>query len=54
MIVWKFALYLGVITLLFAFIGSVVAITRYGRGGQHDDAQRRVSHNDDMRGSLSS
>lgn len=31
MIVWKFAVYLGVMTLLFALIVSVVAIARYGR-----------------------
>jgi len=32
MIVWKFAIYLGVLTLLFALFMSVVAIARYGRG----------------------
>ncbi len=53
MIVWKFAIYLGVMTLLFALIVSVVAIARYGRGDSSGSADKRISHHDEMPGSFS-
>ncbi len=57
MIVWKFAVYLGVLTLLFALIVSVVAIARYGRSNSAQGAGHGVgngvSPHDEMRGPLS-
>ena len=55
MIIWEFAVYLGVMTLLFALIVSVVAIARYGRRttvrGDSRSALNRVSHYRDKSGS---
>jgi hypothetical protein len=61
MIVWKFAVYLGVLTLLFALIVSVVAIARYGRSNSTQGAGHGVgsgvgngvSPHDEMRDPLS-
>lgn len=51
MILWEFAVFLGVMTLLFALIVSVVAIARYGRNttarGEVSSARKRVSHHRD-------
>ena len=38
MVIWKFALYLGVITMVYMLLVSVVAIVRYGRKQGGDDA----------------
>ena len=46
MIVWKFALYLGVMTLLFAFLIAIVAITRFGRGETGGAKQPMTRRND--------
>lgn len=53
MIIWKFAVYLGIVTLLFALIISVVAIARYGRGNTSRGADDDALRHDEMRGPLS-
>ena len=44
MVIWKFALYLGVITMFYMLLVSVVAIVRYGRRKSGNDDQSLPGH----------